>query len=66
MEDQTIETATSIMPFSGHTTENLQMILLWLGSTPLSVECFDAFLAEYKRSGDLWKAREYAADEWDC
>lgn len=60
------EEQSSTMPFSGHTAEDLNMILLWLGSTELPLECFDTFLKAYRDSGDLWYAREAAFSEWDC
>ena len=54
------------MPFSGHTPEHLAATLKSINESGLAVEVFDAFLAEYKKTGDLDKARFFALCEWDC
>lgn len=52
--------------FSGHEFSEISEILKSIVTCPLPAEVFDAFLAEYKRSGDLERARYYAMCEWDC
>jgi len=54
------------MPFTGHPAAELHNILTGIAESDLSVELFDAFLAEYRRTGDLATARFFAACEWDC
>jgi len=54
------------MPFSNHTIEDLNGLLRWFKETPLPTECLDAFLYEYKNTGDLDKAVFFARREWDC
>jgi len=54
------------MPFTGHGAEHLFATLNSITNSGLSVEIFDAFLAEYARSKDLDKARHFAMCEWDC
>lgn len=51
---------------SGHDLEEVQATLKSISECPLPVEVFDAFLKEYKETGDLAKARFYAQCEWDC
>lgn len=51
---------------SGHDMDELNNVLESIISCPLPLEVFDAFLAEYKRSGDLDTARFFAQCEWDC
>jgi hypothetical protein len=54
------------MMFTEHTDEELWKILEWLRNTPLPIECFDAFLAEYGRTKNIATARFFALSEWDC
>lgn len=54
------------MPFTGHEAKQLYKVLESIFNSPMPVELFDAFLAEYKRSGNLSEARHFAACEWDC
>ena len=54
------------MPFTGHKPEHLYAILKSIADSPLSVELFDAFLAEYIKTKDLDKARFFGLCEWDC
>jgi len=53
-------------PFTGEPQEDLKAILLSISDSPLPVEVFDAFLAEYARTKDLQGARFFAQCEWDC
>ena len=53
-------------PFSGHTMQHLADTLKGINECGLPVEVFDAFLSEYKETGDLDKARFFALCEWDC
>lgn len=54
------------MPFSGHTIKDLMWLLKWFEKTTLPVECLDAFLYEYRKTGNLDKAIFFARCEWDC
>jgi len=54
------------MPFTGHNADHLAETLKSIVESGLAVEVFDAFLAKYKETGDLDKARFFAACEWDC
>lgn len=54
------------MPFTGHKAEHLSKTLNSISECSLPVEVFDAFLREYRETGDLDKARFFAACEWDC
>ena len=58
-----------LMPFSGHTGEDLANVFRWLVDVHkdygMSVEALDAFLSEYKETGDLGKAMWFANCEWD-
>lgn len=54
------------MPFTRHSAKDLSGLLDWFKDNPLPVECLDAFLYEYKRTGDLDKAVFFARCEWDC
>jgi hypothetical protein len=54
------------MPFSGHSGEDLQGVLNFLKETPLPIECLDAFLYDYKNTGNLDSAVFFARCEWDC
>ena len=52
--------------FTGEYHEVLQNVLQDMAESPLPSELFDAFLHEYATSGDVMKARFFAACEWDC
>lgn len=54
------------MPFTGHDAKHLHATLKSIADSPLPVELFDAFLAEYAKTKDLEKARFFAQCEWDC
>jgi hypothetical protein len=54
------------MPFSGHDAEHLAAALDSIVKCSLPIEVFDAFLAEYAKTKDLDKARNFAMCEWDC
>lgn len=58
--------STNTMPFTGHSCEELHSILEWLKTTELPEECLDAFLSDYKETGNLASARFFALQEWDC
>ena len=55
------------MPFTGHKPHELHETLTSINHAAggLTVEAFDAFLAEYARTKDLDKAWGFAVSEWD-
>ena len=54
------------MPHSGHTQKELAAVIKMLKeSQGLYIELLDAFLAEYKRSGNIYEAVGFACYEWD-
>jgi hypothetical protein len=57
---------TSMTLFSGHEFKDIQECLESISSCSLPTEVFDAFLSEYKKTGDLDVARFFALCEWDC
>tara|TARA_R110000803_G_scaffold36909_1_gene79394 strand:+ start:708 stop:893 length:186 start_codon:yes stop_codon:yes gene_type:complete len=56
----------SMTLFSGHEFKDIQECLESIANCPLPTEVFDAFLSEYKKTGDLGAARFFAQCEWDC
>ncbi len=57
---------TSDSCFTEHTTIELTDAITWLKETHLPIECFNAFLYNYKKTGDLVSAILFARSEWDC
>ncbi len=57
---------TNTMPFTNEPPIKLHSVLKFIANSDLSVELFDAFLAEYKRTGDLMGSLFFAQCEWDC
>jgi hypothetical protein len=55
----------NIMCFTDHDVKDLSATLEFLKTNPLQLECFDAFLYDYKRTGDLSSAIFFARCEWD-
>lgn len=58
--------SNKITGLSGHDLKEVYETLKSIKECALPTEVFDAFLAEYKRSGDLGEARFFAMCEWDC
>ena len=54
------------MCFTEHSLDELDGLLDWLKTTPLPVECLDAFLYDYRKTGNLDSAIFFAICEWDC
>ncbi len=54
------------MPFTGETSIRLHSVLKYIANSDLPIEMFDAFLAEYKRTGNLMESLFFAQCEWDC
>lgn len=54
------------MPFTGHTGDDLWEVLNYINASPMPVEMFDSFLAEYADTKDLRKSLFAAQCEWDC
>lgn len=54
------------MPHTDHTAKELAATLKSIIKCSLPIEVFDAFLAEYKKTGNLAAARHFAMCEWDC
>lgn len=52
--------------FTRHRDEDILGVLEWLKKTPLPYECLDAFLYNYKRTGDINDSVFFACCEWDC
>lgn len=50
-----------LMPFTGHSAEDLRTTLQSIADSPLPVELFDAFLFDYVKTKDLGEARFFAA-----
>ena len=57
---------TPVGCFTNHNIKDIKAILSWLKETPRPVECFDAFLYEYRSSGNLAEAQNFACREWNC
>jgi len=55
-----------LIGFSGHDFEDIHNTLKSITDCPLPTEVFDAFLSEYKKTGDLNASRFFAECEWDC
>lgn len=58
--------AEPVTLFSGHDFEHLAKTLDSIIDSGMPIEVFDAFLAEYRKTGCLDKARFFAMCEWDC
>lgn len=54
-----------LMPFTGHTADDLITVLKCIAKSGLPAEAFDAFLSEYAKTKDLGKAFCFARCEWD-
>lgn len=53
------------MPFSGHHPDAIIDVLKLINDSGMPCEVFDAFLGEYKRSGNLEQSISFAYAEWD-
>ncbi len=54
------------MPFTQHTVKELFAVLEFFAlNYEMCLELFDAFLHRYRETGDLYKALEFARNEWD-
>ena len=54
------------MPFTQHSAKDLSKLSDWLEDSPLPIECLDAFLYMYKKTGSLGESIFFAQCEWDC